>query len=174
MSVQYFRYIGSGPENDELLKRVREKAEIVYEARKVLSDKYGAEGFIMDAWRGSKPEGIYFTEPQNLPFLKQETRRGENLYGYFPKLSTKKGRELAEELASPLLDFSASRFILNELKLHRRVRSGRVLAHSTAGYTETSILVSIPSREDAYDPMPEVPAWLQEVKESEWLAAQGK
>lgn len=174
MSVQYFRYIGSGPENDALLARVREKAEAVYAARKALSDKYGAQGFIMDAWRGSKPEGIYFTERQNLPFLKGEQQRGKYLYSYYPKLNTKKGRELEEELASPLLAFSASLFILDALKLHRYMHTGRILAYSTAGYTETSILVSIPSGENEFSPMPEVPAWLQEVKESEWLAAQGK
>ena len=174
MSVQYFRYIGSGPENDALLARVREKAEAVYAARRALADEYGARGFLMDYWHGDTPEGIYFTEPQDLPFLKGERRDVEGCYGYYPKLSTKKGKELAQKLADKALVFSASRMILDELKLHRMVRSGRVLAHSTAGYTETSILVSIPSGEDAYDPMPEVPAWLQEVKESEWLAVQGK
>lgn len=173
MSVQFFRYIGSGPENDELLKRVREKAEAVYTARKVLTDKYGAQGFIMDGWRGSKPTGLYFTERQNLPFLKQETHLGENLYGYYPKLNTKKGKELYEELVSPLLEFSASCFILDALKLHRYVHSARTLAYSTAGYTKTSILVSIPAGENEFYPMPELPAWLREVKESEWQAAQG-
>ena len=174
MSVQCFRYIGSGPENDELLKRVREKAEIAYAARKALTDEYGAQGLIMGYWDNGKPEGIYFTSQQELPFLKGETKRGKNLFGYYPRLNTKAGKELKRKLDDPALVFSASHMILSELKLHRMTSDGRCLYHSTAGYTETSILVSIPDGRNEFDPMPKVPAWLREVKESEWLAAQGE
>ena len=77
-----------------------------------------------------------------------------------------------------------SKFILDKLNLHRMVagtsqssRTGSALYYSVAGIVSGKILVSIPgSKESEHgrEPFPEVPAWLREVKESEWLAAQGR
>lgn len=173
MSVQYYRYIGSGPENDEFMARLNAMNEAACKARKALTDEYGAEGLIMNWWDKGKPEGIYFTEKKNLPFLKGETKGRNGEYAYYPKLSTKMGKELKRKLDDPAVIFSASKVILDELKLHRTAFDGRIIASSFAGCSETNILVSIPAGENALDCMPEVPVWLQEVKESEWQAAQG-
>lgn len=178
-------YIGEGPEAEELIAETLERENVAREARKALIAEYETDGLILSVWNDGKVAGLAFEKPTNRPYLKGETRlsNGEG-YGYYPKLSTKEGKRLAERLKAEELTFSRSNFILDKLCLRRIVagasqssRTGRALYYSVAGIISGKVLVSIPGgkeREGGEDPFPEVPVWLREVKESEWLAAQGR
>lgn len=178
-------YIGEGPEADALITETRERENVAREARKALIAEYEADGLILSVWDDGKVAGLAFEKPTSRPYLKGETRTsGQKGYGYYPKLSTKEGKRLAQKLEAEELTFSLSKFILDRLRLHRMVagsslvsQTGSVLYYSVAGIVSGKILVSIPGSkgsEHEQDPFPEVPAWLREVKESEWLAAQGR
>ena len=173
--MKYFYYIGEGPENDALVSKVLAEHDTVSERRKALMAEYDADFLILDSWRNGVPVGLGFYERQRRPYLKGEVFH-DGSYAYYPKISTKMGRDLKEKLGNPDLVFSVRKRILGELKLHRMLFSGRIIAGSTAGIEGNTILVKIPADTDGAtgDPMPEVPSWLKEVKMSEWLAAQGK
>lgn len=168
-------FIGEGPEAEALIAEVKERRQTVGEARNALQKEYGADGLLS---RGDGREicGLAFREQRTLPFLKGEVRL-ENGFGYYAKKNCKEGKDLSAKLRAPELQFSTSDHIIHKLKLNRMcvgaAAPGLALYRSAAGYVGNKILVSIPNSESS-DPMPEVPAWLREVKESEWLAAQGK
>ena len=177
-------YIGEGPEAEALIAEVSACREAANNARDAVQKEYGADGLMIRSHSGNAT-GLAFKEKQHLPYLKGEERI-EGGFGYYPKLNCKQGKELAAKLSSPELKFNASDYILGKLKLHRMCagphaasRTGMALYYSVAGYTGSKVLVSIPGSKDedpmrGKDKMPEVPAWLRPVKESEWLAAQGK
>lgn len=138
-----------------------------------------------EIWDDGKVAGLAFDKPTSRPYLKEETRLSNREgYGYYPKLNTKEGKRLAERLEAEELTFSLSNFILDKLHLRRMVtgpssvsRTGYALHYSAAGIVSGKVLVSIPGGKESEHgeaPFPEVPAWLREVKESEWLAAQGR
>lgn len=178
-------YIGEGPQAEALIAETLERENVAREARKALIAEYDADGLILSVWGNGRVTGLAFDTPTSRPYLKGETRTsGEEGYGYYPKLNTKEGKRLAERLKAEELTFSPSKFILDKLHLHRMVtgpspvsRTGYALHSSVAGIVSEKILVSIPgskTNEPGKDPFPDVPAWLREVKESEWLAAQGR
>jgi len=178
-------YIGEGPQADELIAEALERENVAREARAAFVAEYETDGLILSAWGDGKVVGLAFDKPTSRPYLKGKTRlsNGEG-YGYYPKLSTKEGKRLAERLKAKELTFSLSKFILDKLHLHRMAAgpsltslTGYALYRSIAGIVSGKILVSIPGSkvsERGLDTFPEVPAWLREVKESEWLAAQGR
>lgn len=178
-------YIGEGPQAEELIVETLERENVAREARKALIADYEADGLILSVWRDGKVTGLTFDKPTSRPYLKGETRLSNREgYGYYPKLNTKEGKRLAKRLEAEELTFSQSNFILDKLRLRRTVagpssasRTGCALYYSVAGIVSGKVLVSIPGGkewEEGEDPFPEVPAWLREVKESEWLAAQGR
>lgn len=178
-------YIGEGPEAEALISEALARENVARKARKALIAEYETDGLILSVWNDGKVTGLAFEKPTIRPYLKGETRlsNGEG-YGYYPKLSTKEGKRLAQKLEAEELTFSMSKLILDKLGLHRMVagpsqssRTGSALYYSVAGIVSGKILVSIPgSKESGHgqDQFPKVPAWLREVKESEWLAAQGR
>ena len=178
-------YIGEGPEAEALISEALARENVARKARKALIAEYETDGLILSVWNDGKVTGLAFEKPTIRPYLKGETRlsNGEG-YGYYPKLSTKEGKRLAQKLEAEELTFSMSKLILDKLRLHRMVagpsqssRTGSALYYSVAGIVSGKILVSIPgSKESGHgrDPFPKVPAWLREVKESEWLAVQGR
>ena len=181
MTIASHYYIGEGPEADALLTEVRQRSETAQAARTKLMEDYGADALIL-SWKG-KPVGLGFRQEQRIPYLKEGSRRYEDGFAYYPKMNTKAGKELSAKLDTPELEFSASGYILKLLKLSRMVvdrcsgsPTGMAIYHSTAGYCGDKLLVKIPGGNSGPggDPMPEIPSWMREVKESEWLAAQGK
>ena len=176
-------FIGEGPEAEALIAEVKERREAVNNARDTVQKEYGADGLMLHG-RGGKVCGLAFIEKQSKPYLKGEVSL-EKGFGYYPKLNCKQGKELASRLKAPELQFNTNDYILSKLKLHRMCagshsasRTGMALYYSVAGYSGNKILVSIPGQKDIDirhgDPMPDVPTWFRAVKESEWLAAQGK
>lgn len=168
-------FIGEGPEAEALIAEVKERREAVGKARNAVQKEYGADG-LLSRGEGREICGLAFKEQRALPFLKGEVRL-ENGFGYYAKKNCKEGKELSAKLRAPELQFCPSDHIIHELKLNRMCvgagSAGIALYSSAAGFAGNKILVSIPCGE-SNDPMPEVPTWFRAVKESEWLAAQGK
>lgn len=178
--MQLHYYIGEGPEAEEIIAEIMDKQATVHAARAALCKECGVDNLF--GCRGNV-EGVFFKEKQNLPHLKGEMCL-EGGYGYYPKLNCKAGKELAAKLRDPALAFDINDHIIKRLKISRMVagrhaasRTGMALYSSVAGIAKGKILVIIPGapdNPDGGDPMPSVPEWMREVKESEWLAAQGK
>ena len=170
-------YIGDGPENDKLVEEVFAEIEKCRQARVQLLKDYEADYL----WtNGHTVKGLAWDEKKEYPWLKGE-RQVNGKYIYEGRKSTKKGRELAERLKTEkILHFDPSEYIISKLKLARlEIDHMAGIAHSTAaGIAEGKIIVSIPYDKESIlqgdDEFPDVPEWLREVKESEWLALQGK
>ena len=182
MSHPQHYYIGEGSEAAKLITETMDRQRQTNEARKTVQEEYKADGLLSSRSRDGGVAGLCFNEKQTLPFLKGEIRL-EDGYGYFPKLNCKAGKELRTKLTAPEMTFSASDHIIQALGVARMVagahsgsRTGLALYQSVAGIVDGKLLVKIPgsAEEDSHgDKMPQVPSWLREVKESEWLAAQG-
>lgn len=181
--MQQHYYIGEGSEAEALVAEVMEKQESVRVARHSICVEYDTDGLVLG--RHGQVEGLCFKKKQTCPYLKGEFRYADGGYGYYPKLNSKAGKALAIKLADPLLTFDESDYIVRHLKIsrmargfHAASRTGTALYFTVAGIIDGKLLVKIPDSsersENGCDPMPVPPAWLREVKESEWLAAQGK
>lgn len=177
MEKHYF--IGEGPEAEKLIAEVVSRREETLTARRALMRDFGSDGLILGGVWGYNIVGLAFKEKTDLNFLKGGNRVTDG-YAYYPKRNTKKGKELAQRLNKESLHFSVSYFILSTLKLHRSVFSARRMYVSASCITEDlkRILIYIPGpkeKEDGpSDDFPAIPEWMREVKESEWLAAQGR
>lgn len=176
MSQENLYYIGEGQEAQAIIANVKAKHSEATAGREALRKKYNADNVLASGWDG-RCTGLFFKEKQTAPHLKGGDRV-EDGYSYYPKKSCKAGKQLARGLSDPSLTFQVSDYIISHLKLPRMVILGRRMLRSVAGYSDDKLLVVIPhgieSPSRACDPMPEIPAWLREVKESEFLAAQGK
>lgn len=175
MSMTKNFFIGEGPEAEALIAEVKELREAVSIARKAIQNEYCADG-LLSRNNGGEICGLVFKEKQSLPFLKEEMRV-DGGYGYYAKRNCKQGKELSAKLRAPDLQFSPSDHIVKKLNINRMCFGasgpGMAIYSTAAGFIDGKIIVSIPAAEKS-DPMPEVPTWFREVKESEWLAAQGK
>lgn len=171
MERHYF--IGEGPEAEKLIAATLARSEVARKARFALMHDYSSDGLLLSGGRDGSIVGLSFKEKRDIPFLKGGDRI-EGGYAYYPKMNTKKGKELAQRLKEGNLTFSASHFIVDALKLEHFAFSGSRMYVSVAGTSENlkCILVSIPGERG--DTFPVIPEWMREVKESEWLAAQGR
>lgn len=171
--MEYFYFVGTGPEAEKLINMCNARQEEAIEARKALMSDWGSDGLMQNC---GKIIGLCFKQKTSDPWL-CHSRTFNDSFGYIPNRRYKKGKDLKKALTNPDLDFNASDFILDHLKMHHMVvgahSSGMALYHSTAGTTpDRKILVRMPT--GSSDPVPDAPDWLNSVKESEFLAAQGK
>lgn len=171
MEKHYF--IGEGTEAEKLIASMLARREVARKARLSLMHDYSSDGLLLSGGRDGSIVGLSFKEKRDIPFLKGGNRI-EGGYAYYPKMNTKKGKELAQRLKEGNLTFSASHFIVDALKLEHFAFSGSRMYVSVAGTSENlkCILVSIPGERG--DTFPAIPEWMREVKKSEWLAAQGR
>lgn len=171
MERHYF--IGEGPEAEKLIAATLARSEVARKARLALMHDYSSDGLLLSGGRDGSIVGLSFKEKRDIPFLKGGDRI-KGGYAYYPKMNTKKGKELAQRLKEGNLTFSASYFIVDALKLEHFAFSGSRMYVSIAGTSENlkCILVSIPGERG--DTFPVIPEWMREVKGSEWLAAQGR
>lgn len=170
-------YIGTGPEADALIADLNQGLSARNEARHKLCAEYEAQG-VVESRRSV--DGLVFKAKQDIPHLKLTKNEG-GYFWYAPRHNFKAGKVLADRLRDKTLTFDASDYIIGSLKLHRMVAgkcresaTGMALYHSVAGFCGDKIVVKIPGGAGGGDPMPAIPSWLREVKESEFLAAQGK
>ena len=187
MERHYF--IGTGPEAAALIAEANERWQASCDARKRLLEDYGADFFMETSYsleRGGRIEGLGFSERVKRPYFKGEERT-EMGYAYYPKLSTKEGKRLAKRLEEEKeLHFCTAVYLLKKLGISRILREGRRMHWCTAGWIEDKVLLSVPGPKFpkdleerkklnlGIDLWPKIPDWFREVKESEFLAAQGK
>lgn len=146
-------YIGEGPEADALVAEVLEREKVTHEARKALISEYEADGLILSVWNDGKVTGLAFNKLTSRPYLKGETRTsGEEGYGYYPKLSTKEGKRLAQKLEAEELTFSASKFYSTGSSFteslqapHSPSRNGHAVYYSVAGIASGKSLSKFPA-----------------------------
>lgn len=174
MTLSSHYYIGEGQEAEALIADVQARLKAAGEARAALMKEYGTDALITRG-RSEKVVGLAFKKRVSRPFLKGEFRLAEG-FGYYPRHNCKAGKELAAKFAVPAVRFSVSDYPIENLNGHRTCvgscigsRTGLAIYSSVAGFAFGKVLIKIPG-----DPMTGIPDWLREVKESEWLAAQGK
>lgn len=175
--MEFLYYIGEGPEADTLIAEAKAKLSERNEARHQLCTEYGAQGVVGNR---SNVSGLVFEEKQDAPHLKL-TKQANGYFWYAPRRNSKTGKTLAAKLGAKDLSFDVSDHIVGTLGLHRMVvgkhqgsRTGMAMYLSVAGFSGKKIIVKVPADTDDGDPIPTVPAWLRTVKESEFLAAQGR
>lgn len=188
MERHYF--IGEGPEAKELITKTWARLNVCNNARDKLLKQYEADNVVTSKSNitgGGRVVALWFKEPVQRPYLKG----GERLEGgnfYYPNRRTKEGKELARRLKEDeALTFDYSTFILKTLGISRIVFDEALTMHyCTAGFADGKVLLSVPGPKFpkdleerkklglSIDPWPVIPDWLREVKESEFLAVQGK
>lgn len=180
--MQWKFYIGDGWEAEGFILAAEERKNLVYAKRRALMDEYGADGLILSSgFTYGTPIALGFREKQSRPYFKGEARCKDGYY-YFPRLTTKAGKELAAKLDDPDVIFDKSDYVIESLGLfhveHGSMASGGKcrLYQSVGSYGNGLILVKIPYKNDAECEklLQKIPPWFREVKESEFLAPQGK
>lgn len=168
-------YIGDGEEAKAIISETQNAIQKFNSECVSLAEEYGAEGV---ALMNGKPTGLVFKDKPDLPYLKVSTQRDGECFCY-PLLNFKTGKELSSKL-NAIQKVTASEHIIEVLGVGRWIagkhlgsQTGMAMYHSVAGYGSGVLVVKIPTGEGG-DEMPTVPEWLREVKESEFLAAQGK
>lgn len=187
MERHYF--IGEGPEAKALIAEANERWRASCDARKRLLEDYGADFFMETSYsleRGGRIEGLGFSERVKRPYFKGEERTKMG-YAYYPKLSTREGKALAKRLEEEKeLHFCTAVYLLKKLNISRILFEGGRVHWCTAGWIEDKVLLSVPGPKSpkdleerkklnlSIDPWPQIPDWFREVKQSEFLAAQGE
>lgn len=180
--MQWKFYIGGGLKAEGFIRQAEERKKLVYAKRRELMEEYGADGLVMSAgFTYGTPIALGYREKQSRPYLRGETRCRDGYY-YLPRLSTKSGKELAAKLENPDMVFDQSDYVIHNLGLFHvahgsMVAGGRYrICQSVAAYGNGMVLVQIPYESDAECEKfaQKIPSWFREVKESEFLAAQGK
>lgn len=180
--MQWKFYIGDGWEAEVFIRQAEERKKLVYAKRKALMDEYEADGLVMAAgFTYGTPMALGYKEKQSRPYLRGETQCQDGYY-YFPRLNTKAGKELAAKLEDPDMVFDKSDYVVEKLGLvhiaHGALAAGgRYRVYQTmASYGDGKILVKIPCENtvECEKIIQKIPVWFREVKESEFLAAQGK
>jgi hypothetical protein len=102
---------------------------------------------------------------------------GKHIPTYKPNSRSNNGKELRKRInAVNRLHTTFSKEVIAALGIDRWCHDGSKVFMSSAGCTDTALLVSIPGSPDdgQSDKFPDIPDFLREVKESEFLAAQGR
>ena len=184
MERHYF--IGTGPEAKGLIAETWARLNVCNNARDKLLKQYEADNVVTSKSNitgGGRVVALWFKEPVQRPYFKG----GECLEGgyfYYPNLRTKEGKALARRLKEDeALTFNYSKFILKRLGISRIWFEGLHIHYCTAGFADGKVLLMVPGpkepksfedRTRGEDPWPKIPDWFREVKQSEFLAAQGK
>jgi hypothetical protein len=182
--MQYRYFIGEGEEAKALIDACHAKLT----ARNAVADTFTAwakdNGWDGGAMRGNSVVGVISARelaPSEMSACGVKcVTRIDSGWVYAPIKNRKASAAMREAIAAARMeDFSASDHIIKVTGMIRAVvgvSGGRTcLGHSVAGYQKGAILVQVPAGGGEHDsPMPIPPAWLREVKESEFLAAQGR
>lgn len=177
--MKYHFFIGDGANAASLLMETREQLVIRETARRNLCQQYNAVTLLCE---GERVIGLVYDSVQEegaKKMLKYHSSCKEG-YAYTPRLNTKAGKALRDILHNDAeLNFDPYEHIIEKLHARRMLFEGMRIYQTAVGWTEDKILLKVPgefskNREHGKDPFPELPAWLRKVKESEFLAAQGR
>ena len=170
--MEYYFFTGEGPDAKKIIEDGSARAATAQKLRDALLADYGAEAMVIQSWT-ERPIGICFSSEQNSPWLRPCTAyRGEG-HAYYGRRSTWEGRQLNDRLLDERLHFSWSAFIVGRTGTYVLRREGRMIYHTVAGVVDGRILLKIP-RHSFETGCPDVPEWFREIRESVFLALQGR
>lgn len=178
--MKYRFYIGDGEQARKLIGEVIASEQHAGVYREALIGDIGAENLLYFSHIPGKPQGFVFKERKEIPGLKIGSVTTESGFAYFPDLATKEGKKLQEALYDKRLEFDAEQMLLNELGFQLEVTGYCEVCHNVHAKFKSHALIidgidkvfaQVPVDEEII-PMP--PDWMREVRESEWLAAQGR
>lgn len=183
--MQYLYFIGEGEEAKALAQDVKARAEAWNETRRVLRGKVEALGFggnwlCGGSFMGTPTIGGVWVcrkltrEEESQLGVKYESQMEDGqAYAYTPRMNTKSGRALKAMIDEANHGaFGHNDYVLGILGMKSMSFEGRRLHCSAAGICGDKVVVMVPVSGEKEMPTP--PAWLREVQESEFLAAQGR
>lgn len=179
--MEYRFYIGKGPQASKLIGEVLAAEQYAGVYRDALIGDLGAENLVYFSHAPGKPQGFIFSERKEIPGLKLgSVTAAEAGFTYFPDLATEEGIKLQEALFDKRLEFVAEQMLLNALGFQLEVVGycevcrnvhAKFKSHAFILPGIPRVFAQVPVDEEVI-PMP--PDWMSEVKESKFLAAQGK
>lgn len=177
--IQYKFYIGDGEEARELLGIAYAAEQYAGVYRDALIEHLGADNLFYFSHIPGKPQGVVFREPKEIPGLKMGAATVGTGFIYFPDLSTDEGKKIQEMLFDKRLEFDAEQMLLDMLGLQAEITGYcEICRNIHAKYRSRAFYLKGISKIFAQVPIgnivPVPPDWMKPVKESEWLAAQGK
>lgn len=156
-------YIGEGPECVELIELAISKATKCRYARTLLINDYSAHSLLLNDKK--TPVGLLFDKPSEELYLRGVPGKTACGYGYFPNLSTRKGRQLAARLASEDVRFDTNGFMAEKTGLGKEYTEGNIHYMPKVFVRNLKLCFSVPILFD--EESPQVPNWLHEVTFSE-------
>lgn len=178
--MEYRYFLSDSAEAKQIIEACITKIEERNVKRRTVLQEYGADTFVASRGGHGNLLGIVYKEKQESPWLKLDYEDKVHGFVYKPKRNIKRGRALSDAMQDEGMSFIPSEFLVRECHAGRCLSEYRfgqhILVFSTAGFADGVIFLKIPDngQEEGGDPFPDIPGWLREVKESEWLMAQGK
>lgn len=177
--MQYRFYIGKGDVAAKLISEMISAMLYASVYRDALIEQSGADNLYFYANEPDRPRGFVYGKREDRVGLKFGAAI-EGGFTYFPDHTVEEGRKFEELLSDSRLRFDQELLLLEELNLTGEVRGYcehcrnvhavfKPRAFRPDGKFE--IFLKIPA---TMAPYPELPEWFMEVKESVWLAAQGR
>lgn len=175
--MKYKFYIGEGAEAEKMISECISAEHYASIYRCAAIESAGAANLYCYYLEPDCPRGFVFKTREE----REGFRFGAAVNGgftYFPDPSTDKGKTYQDMLCDQRLRFHAEAWLLRALNIHAEAhgrcehcRNAHARYKARALWENRQIYLKIPSEANPY---PEIPQWLREVKESQWLAAQGK
>lgn len=172
-------YVGEGEKAVELIGLIESGEARAQVYRSALVEEMGAESLLFfPTWPG-KPQGFLYPETVEKAGLKMGASVASGI-AYFPDTNTEEGRKIRDALFDERLEFDAETELIRAIGMwiatpgYCAVCDNIHAVYKTCAYflgKIPKIFVRVPVDEML---IPVGPAWLREVKESEWLAAQGR
>lgn len=177
--MEYTYYIGEGEEAGKLIGEVMAAGQYAGVYRDALIEELEAQNLVYFSHFPGKPQGFVFNERKEIPGLKMGSATVKAGFAYFPDLETDEGKKLQELLFDKRLEFDAEQMLLDRLGLQLEVVGMCETCRNVhAKFKSRAFILDGISLIFAQVPMGEIipvaPDWMRVVKESEWLAAQGK
>lgn len=179
VSMRYRFYIGKGDEATRLVAEMISARFFASAYRDALIEQSGAHNLFFYANEPDRPRGFVYGSQEE----RQGLKFGAAIKGgftYFPDSALEEGRKFEELLSDSRLRFDQEVYLLKALNISgeargycEHCRNLRALFKPQAFRPDNKfeIFLKIPV---GMDPYPEIPGWFREVKESVWLARQGK
>lgn len=179
VSMQYRFYIGKGEVAAKIVSEMVSAMLYASVYRDALIEQSGANNLFFYANEPDRPRGFVYGKREDYPGLKFGAVI-EGGFTYFPDNTVEKGKMFEKLLADPKLRFDQEVYLLGAINITGDVRGYCEHCRNIHSIFKPrafrpdrkfEIFLKIPAE---MSPYPEIPEWFKEVKESTWLAMQGK
>lgn len=125
----YTFYLGEGPDADKLISATKQHARDLLDSAKSIFKEYGAQNVVEDS-KGNVCGLCFDHELNPVPnYLRGGKKLSPNYFYYFPKASTKQGRDLKNLFTRINIDVNPSKVLLDKMEIPESVeiqdKSGR-------------------------------------------------